>query len=91
MLEAKGCTEMAGERIYRAFLVRMWTVAQNGGVVWRASVQDAHTGHCRAFADLVGLCEFLAAVVDSPPDQQDDQSKLRIYSVNDDQSDIGPQ
>ena len=61
---------MATERKYRAFLVRLWTVTQNGGFVWRASAQDAHTGGCRAFADLAGLYAFLQEVTESPPGRQ---------------------
>lgn len=70
MLEAKGRNAMATERKYRAFLVRLWTVTQNGGFVWRASAQDAHTGGCRAFADLAGLYAFLQEVTESPPGRQ---------------------
>lgn len=61
---------MADERNYQAFLVRLWTVAQDGEVIWRASAQDAHTGGCRAFADLGGLCAFLTEVTKSPPGRQ---------------------
>ena len=70
---------MADERNYRAFLVRLWTVAQNGGSVWRASAQDASTGGCWAFADLVGLCEFLKQVTETTPGPQADQS-LKLKS-----------
>ena len=59
---------MAEEQRYLAYLVRLWTVHDNGDVVWRASVEDAHTGERRAFADLDGLVEFLqATVTDAPP------------------------
>lgn len=66
---------MGEERRYRAFLVRLWTVAEDGGYVWRASAQDAHTGGCRAFADLTGLCEFLKAVTATTPGRQNDESE----------------
>ncbi len=69
---------MAEERNYRAFLVRLWTVAQDGGYVWRASAQDAHTGGCRAFADLAGLYAFLVAVTESPPGRPADQSNAAV-------------
>jgi hypothetical protein len=42
---------MAEKHNYQAFLVRLWTVTQNGGFVWRAPAQDAHTGARGAFAD----------------------------------------
>ena len=35
---------MADERHYLAYMVRLWTVHQNGDLVWRASAENAHTG-----------------------------------------------
>ena len=58
---------MAEERLYLAYMVRLWAVHHNGDVVWRASVEDAHTGECRAFADLAGLFEFLRAAIEQEP------------------------
>ncbi len=46
-------------RGYRAYLVRLWRARSGGQVVWRASVEDAHTGERRAFADLAALYAFL--------------------------------
>ena len=54
---------MADERRCFAYLVRLWTVHSNGDLVWRASVENAHTGERRAFADLAGLFDFLQAAV----------------------------
>lgn len=65
---------MADKHNYQAFLVRLWTVAQNGGFVWRASAQDAHTGGCVAFADLAGLYAFLAAVTEPTPGRENTAS-----------------
>lgn len=65
---------MADKRNYQAFLVRLWTVAQNGGFVWRASAQDAHTGGCVAFADLAGLYAFLTAVTEDAPGRENTDS-----------------
>jgi hypothetical protein len=65
---------MADQHNYQAFLVRLWTVAQNGGFVWRASAQDAHTGGSVAFADLAGLCAFLSAVTETAPGYQTNNS-----------------
>ena len=48
-----------GDNGYRAYLVRLWQVCQGGQTVWRASVEDAHTGERRAFADLTHLFAFL--------------------------------
>ena len=59
---------MANEQRYLAYMVRLWSVHHNGDPVWRASAENAHTGERRAFADLVGLFEFLlAAVAEEPP------------------------
>jgi hypothetical protein len=66
---------MPDERNYRAFLVRLWAVSQGDEVVWRGTVQDAHTGARMAFADLAGLCEFLKAVTATPPARQPDELK----------------
>jgi hypothetical protein len=75
MLKTKGVVPMPEERRYQAFLVRLWTVAEDGMYVWRASAQDAHTGSCRAFADLAGLYEFLVAVTETTPGRQNDESE----------------
>lgn len=42
-----------------AFLLRLWCVTEEDGVVWRASLEDAHTGERKGFADLKILSEFL--------------------------------
>lgn len=72
---------MADTRNYQAFLVRLWTVAQDGGYVWRASAQDAHTGDCRAFADLAGLYEFLKTVTESTPGRQNNESEKQDHDA----------
>ncbi len=47
---------------YRAWLVRTWPVGSDDRTIWRASVEDAHTGERRAFADLPALFAFLEEV-----------------------------
>ncbi len=44
---------------YMAFLLRLWCVTEDEGIVWRASLEDAHTGERRGFADLKSLFAFL--------------------------------
>lgn len=44
---------------YLAYLVRLWQVQDQGEFVWRASLEDAHTGERRGFPDLASLCAFL--------------------------------
>ena len=58
---------MAGEQRYLAYMVRLWTVQNNDGLIWRASVENAHTGERHAFADLAGLFAFLQAAVAAEP------------------------
>jgi hypothetical protein len=61
-----------GNKEYRAYLVRLWPVRSGGQRVWRASVEDAHSGERRAFADLAHLFAFLQeAALDNPSKFQD--------------------
>lgn len=46
---------------YQAYLVRIWSVKGNGGVVWRASVTNAHTNARQGFATLDELFAYLRA------------------------------
>ncbi len=56
---------MSDERLYLAYLVRLWAISHdNGNVVWRVSAEDAHTGERRVFADLGSLCSFLKEVTE---------------------------
>jgi hypothetical protein len=50
---------------YMAFLLRLWCVTDEDGVVWRASLEDAHTGERRGFAELQSLFAFLVEHTDS--------------------------
>lgn len=56
---------MSPDRLHQAYLVRLWAVHHNGELLWRAAIEDVHTGERRAFADLPGLCRFLEATVTS--------------------------
>ena len=47
------------QRPYFAYMVRLWCVSVNGEVVWRASLEDPHTGERHGFANLDRLSEFL--------------------------------
>jgi len=44
---------------YLAYLLRLWRVGGEGEPAWRASLEDAHTGESRAFAELAALLAFL--------------------------------
>jgi hypothetical protein len=45
---------------YLAYLVRLWQVQDRGVFVWRASLEDAHTGERHGFSDMKSLFAFLA-------------------------------
>jgi hypothetical protein len=50
---------------YMAYLLRLWPVTGNGKTIWRASLEDAHTGECRKFASLEDLFTYLEAQTDA--------------------------
>ncbi len=52
---------MGTKRRYKAYLVRLWQTGRADDTTWRASVEDAHTGERRSFADVDGLFAFLEA------------------------------
>jgi hypothetical protein len=52
---------------YLAYLVRLWQVQDQGEFVWRASLEDAHTGERHGFASLEALVAFLVAETGGRP------------------------
>ena len=42
-----------------AYLLRIWQERQNGNTVWRASLEDPHTGERCSFSSLALLVDFL--------------------------------
>ncbi len=48
---------------YRAYLLRLWDANPRGPPAWHASLEDAHTGERRGFADLEQLLAFLTAAI----------------------------
>jgi hypothetical protein len=44
---------------YRSYLLRLWTVREQGQVVWRASLEHPHTGERLHFTSLARLFAFL--------------------------------
>jgi len=44
---------------YLAYLLRLWSSEQNGSLVWRASLENAHNSERHVFADLESLTAFL--------------------------------
>ena len=54
----------AKSRPYIAYLLRLWRVAGTGQAVWRASLEDPHTGERRGFGSLNELVAFLQAATE---------------------------
>jgi hypothetical protein len=44
---------------YMAFLLQLWCVTDEDGVVWHASLEDAYTGERKGFANVQILYAFL--------------------------------
>ena len=44
---------------YYAYLLRLWRAQPEDRSVWRASLEDPHTGERRCFASLVQLVDYL--------------------------------
>ena len=71
---------MAEERFYQAYMVRLWAVHRNHDLLWRASIENVHSGERRAFADVAGLCTFLCAAVAPPVTMQDERDAAAAHS-----------
>ncbi len=54
------------QRPYLAFLLRIWEAHQSGQLVWRASLENPHTGQRLGFAGLPELFAYLQAQAGSP-------------------------
>jgi hypothetical protein len=53
---------MTEPRRYRVYLLRLWQADdEHGSLVWRAALEDVHTGERHGFADLARLFAFLEA------------------------------
>ncbi len=50
-------------KTYHAYMLRVWTVGEGESVIWRASLEDPHSGAQRAFASLELLMGFLQEMV----------------------------
>lgn len=49
---------------YISYMLRLWRVNEAGASLWRASLEDPHTGKRMGFADLEGLFTFLRRQLD---------------------------
>ena len=50
---------MSKPKQYQSYLLRMWLAADEKGRVWRASLENPHTGERLTFASLERLFAFL--------------------------------
>jgi hypothetical protein len=48
---------------YRAFMLRMWSVERSGQAVWRASLEDPHSGEMLGFPNIEALIAYLRDLV----------------------------
>jgi hypothetical protein len=50
---------MSEQKQYHAYMLRLWQVSNDGGPIWRTSLESPHTGERRSFANLELLFAFL--------------------------------
>ena len=56
-----------GQRSYQAYLLRLWQDHRDGQPLWRASLENPHTGQRLGFADLSQLFAFIQGQASSQP------------------------
>jgi hypothetical protein len=54
-------------RRYLSYLLRLWEASSGGELVWRASLEDPHTGERRGFAGLGELIAYLEGEMRDDP------------------------
>ncbi len=47
------------ECMHLAYLIRLWQVHSEGQIIWRGSLEDAHSGEKRGFGSPADLFAFL--------------------------------
>jgi hypothetical protein len=57
---------------YLAFMVRLWRAGTSDGPVWRASLENPHTGERQTFADVEALIAYLRGQTNDPASPQQD-------------------
>jgi len=56
------------EEQYLAFMLRLWQVGHGESTVWRASLEDPHSGALRTFANVEALIVFLRETTRQQPE-----------------------
>jgi hypothetical protein len=64
-------------RRYLSYLLRLWQASSGGELVWRASLEDPHSGERRGFASLAELVAFLEEEMRNRPQTRGDQAQSR--------------
>ena len=67
-------------RRYLSYLLRLWQASSGGELVWRASLEDPHTGERRGFACLAELVAFLEEEMKDRPQTGDDRVRAKSGS-----------
>jgi hypothetical protein len=58
---------------YMAYMLRLWQAGSNDGkLIWRASLENPHTGERQAFGDMETLIAFLMDRTNSPIDPRNE-------------------
>jgi len=52
---------------YAAYMLRIWLVGEGDGAVWRASLENPHTGECSVFVNSEALYAFLESLARNWP------------------------
>jgi hypothetical protein len=47
------------ERRYISYLLRLWQTEDDGGLVWRGSLECPHSGERLGFSSLADLCAYI--------------------------------
>jgi len=61
---------------YLAFILRLRQARDNEEMLWRASLEDPHTGERRGFASLEMLFAFLREQTRTPTQSQEQAEKI---------------
>jgi hypothetical protein len=62
---------MSNHREYRSYLLRLYQAHSAGRIVWRASLEDPHTGTRLGFSSIGRLYEFLLDQTDDAQNRVD--------------------
>ncbi len=58
-----------------AFLIKLWQVRSEGQMVWRGSLDDAHSGEKKGFGDPASIFAFLQEKLGLKPELPKDKDQ----------------